>query len=228
MKRGDLALVVAGGKGIRFGGPVKKQFAELRGEPVFKHSLKKLASWGRFAEIRLVVPEDSMDEAAALTADMKDVVLRAGGENRQESVRNGLQGGAFEHVVVHDGVRPLFSRRLFEEGMKMVETAPCVIPVVDIQDTVKEISGGKVVRTLDRRGLVYVQTPQFFDYRLLTGLHAEFRGMVVNDDSQLFELKKTTVMTIMGEKFNIKITTAYDLVQASFLLREIEACRDLE
>ena len=112
--------------------------------------------------------------------------------------------------------------------MKVVEKAPCVIPVVDIQDTVKEICGGKVVRTLDRRGLVYVQTPQFFDYRLLTGLHADFRGMDVNDDSQLFELKKTTVMTIMGEKFNIKITTAYDLVQASFLLREIEACRDLE
>jgi 2-C-methyl-D-erythritol 4-phosphate cytidylyltransferase len=197
---------VAGGSGRRFGAP--KQFLELAGRPVIAWSVDAARS---VAEgVVVVVPSDGGDPGSEWKLDADRVVT--GGSTRAGSVRAGLDavpdGAAI--VVVHDAVRPLASPTLFQAVVASVgDGADGAVPVVPVGDTLKRIEDGAVTGTVERVGLVTVQTPQAFAADVLRRAHAG--RPEATDDSAVLESIGATVRTVEGDPQNLKITHRGDL-----------------
>lgn len=214
------AIIVAAGSGRRFGSP--KQFAVLRGKPVLSWSLDAFESHPRVGAIVVVLPDEKMGPELK-AAFPKITAVVAGGERRQDSVWNGLlrveERGAGT-VLVHDGARPLVSAELIGRVIDGAEKAGAAVPVVELDDTVKEIKNGAVVRTLDRSILVRVQTPQGFAFDLLKRAldRARADGFTGTDDAALVERLGAPVAAVPGELRNVKITSSGDLKSAEALL----------
>jgi 2-C-methyl-D-erythritol 4-phosphate cytidylyltransferase len=205
------AVVVAAGSGSRYGRP--KQFDLLGGEPVVARSVSACRSVA--AGVVLVLPEDRLgDDYGA------DVVV-AGGRTRSDSVRCGLAAvpGDATVVVVHDAARPLAGAGLFAAvvaavGHERAEGATCGLPV---SDTLKRVDqGGQVTSTVERHGLVSVQTPQAFLAPTLRRAHRD--DAEATDDAALVEALGATVVVVPGDPRNVKLTTPADLTVAEHLL----------
>jgi 2-C-methyl-D-erythritol 4-phosphate cytidylyltransferase len=214
------AIIVAAGAGRRFGAP--KQFALLRGKPVLSWSLDAFESHPRVGAIVVVLPDEKMGPELK-AAFPKIAAIVAGGERRQDSVWNGLlcvEERGTDIVLVHDGARPLVSAELIGRVIEGVEKAGAAVPVVELDDTVKEIRNGAVVRTLDRSILVRAQTPQGFAFDLLKRAldRARADGFKGTDDAALVERLGAPVAAVPGEPRNIKITSSGDLKSAEALL----------
>ncbi len=203
--------MVAGGSGHRFGGP--KQFLQLAGRPVAAWSVTAARS---VAEgVVLVVPGD----APAAPATGADRVV-TGGATRTESVRAGLAVVPDDAtiIVIHDAARPLATGALFAAVVDLVRAggADGAIPVVPVTDTLKRVDDGTVQATVDRDGLVAVQTPQAF---VAATLRAAYQSAdEATDDAALVERLGATVRTVMGEPHNVKLTRAEDLDVAEALM----------
>jgi 2-C-methyl-D-erythritol 4-phosphate cytidylyltransferase len=206
-------VVVAAGGGHRFGGP--KQFAEFGGRPLVDWSLDAARSVAD--GIVLVVPAD-VARRPDPDAHGADVVV-AGGATRSASVRAGLAAVPAEAdvIVVHDAARPLASSALFRGVVDAVAAgAAAVVPGLAPADTVKRVDAGHdVVATVDRDGLVMVQTPQAFRAEVLRRAHAA--GGDATDDAGLVEAQGTTVRVVPGDRRNLKVTTPDDLDMARAL-----------
>jgi 2-C-methyl-D-erythritol 4-phosphate cytidylyltransferase len=207
-------------------GGADKLFAPLAGRPLLAYSLAAFQQCPAVERIVLVLSERNRREGAALVeggAFSKVEALCLGGERRQDSVRAGLSALSGlrpdDWVVVHDGARPLVTQELIEQGLAAAcETgaAACALPA---QDTVKEADEqGLVRRTLDRKRLWLVQTPQVFRYDMLREAHERARGEVT-DDASLVEALGHRVRLYMGSRRNLKVTTQEDLALAEALLQ---------
>ena len=196
------AVVVAAGRGERFGGP--KQLATIGGRRVLDWSLD--AARTACDGVVLVVAPDHEE------AEEADVVV-TGGASRSESVRNGLAAVPedAEIVVVHDAARPGAGAALFEAVIAAVRAgAAGAIPGVPVTDTVKRVDpAGVVVETPDRSTLVAVQTPQAFDAAALRAAHAA--GGEATDDAALVEAAGGRVVVVPGSPTNRKVTEPADL-----------------
>lgn len=198
------AVVVAGGTGERFGGP--KQFARLGGRPLVAWALD--AARPVVDGLVLVVPPGSEADTPAAGAD----AVVAGGASRAASVRAGLAAVPEDAtvIVVHDGARPLASTALFRTVIEAVGAgADGAVPGLAVTDTVKEVAGDRVLRSLDRSTLVAVQTPQAFGAGALRAAHRS--GEDATDDATLVERAGGTVRVVPGETRNVKVTTPADL-----------------
>ncbi len=220
---GVWAVVVAAGSGDRFGSP--KQFAPLGDRPALEWSLA--AARRSVDGVVLVVPADAVPSLqvapAPPTADAADVV-GAGGPTRAASVRCGLAvvPGDAEIVVVHDGARPLASPALFRAVVAAVRAgADGAVPGGPVVDTLKRVAEDRVVATVDRVGLVAVQTPQAFRADVLRQAHRG--GDDASDDAGLVEQLGATVVIVPGEARNVKLTTVVDLHLAESHLASILA-----
>ena len=206
------AVVVAGGRGARFGG--LKQFSLVAGESVAARSVRATRSVAEY--VVLVVPEgfEESNEGA-------DAVV-VGGATRADSVRAGLAAiPACDVVVVHDAARPLASSRLFSDVVDAVTRgADAAVPGVSVTDTVKRViarDGYSVVTaTLDRSDLVTVQTPQAFRRDMLERAHLALE--VATDDAALVEAIGGTVVVVAGDWQNVKITERADLERVAATL----------
>src|SRR5205814_9048616 len=154
------------------------------------------------------------------------VLVRPGGETRQQSVRAGLK--ALEGcgcVLVHDAARPMATPALVRRVLAAALHTGAALPGVRPHDAVKRVEGGRLVESLDRSRLVMAQTPQGFDYQLLERAHfqAADAGLVGDDDAQLVAAAGHSVAAVAGEPTNVKLTTADDLELLEALLRNHEA-----
>jgi 2-C-methyl-D-erythritol 4-phosphate cytidylyltransferase len=208
--------VVAGGTGRRFGGA--KQFSLLGGRPVAAWSVTAARSVAD--GVVLVVPADGEAPGTDRLGADHTVI---GGDTRAESVRAGLASVPDDAsvIVVHDAARPLASPSLFGAVVARVRAggAAGAIPVLAVGDTLKRVSGDSVVATVDREGLVSVQTPQAFEARALRDAHAG--GAEATDDAGLLEERGMTVCTVPGEARNVKITRPDDLELAELYLSAV-------
>ncbi|MDH7513220.1 MAG: 2-C-methyl-D-erythritol 4-phosphate cytidylyltransferase [Clostridiales bacterium] len=214
------AIIVAAGKGKRFGSA--KQFALLRGKPLLDWSLEKFESHPDVDEIVLVLPDDR-EKAAYLGRSRKVIAVVAGGPRRQDSVFCGVEALDPERahiVLVHDGVRPFVSCALITRVIEETQRKGAAIPAVPVEETVKEVDGTRVVRTLDRERLYRVQTPQGFLYPVLrTALErAREEGYSGTDEAALLERTGEMVAVVAGDPRNIKVTTPLDLKMAEACL----------
>jgi 2-C-methyl-D-erythritol 4-phosphate cytidylyltransferase len=212
------AVVVAAGSGERFGSP--KQFAVLGGRPLYRWALEAARSVAD--GVVLVVPAgwrapaDAPPGGAGAPGGVgavlgADVVVE-GGSTRAASVRAGLAAvpGGAEVVVVHDAARPLATSALFRSVVDAVRAgADGAVPGLAVADTLKHVEDGTVVATLERRGVVAVQTPQAFSAQVLRAAHDG--GAEATDDAALVEARGGTVRVVPGDPRNLKVTTPADL-----------------
>jgi len=223
----NVAIVAAAGYGQRLGAKRAKQFLDLAGEPVLIRTLRHFEECPHVDQIIVALPEEEKDPFTQLASAFrlkKIAHLIAGGEERQESVYNALQVVPREHteiIVVHDGVRPFVTS---EEIARVIEAARAVgaaILAVPASDTVKEVEGNRVIRTLNRSRLYLVQTPQAFRSEVLFEAYerAMREGFIATDDAALVEHYGWPVCVVEGSARNIKITWPEDLILGEALLR---------
>jgi 2-C-methyl-D-erythritol 4-phosphate cytidylyltransferase len=205
------AVVVAAGRGERFGGA--KHRALVAGRPALAWSLDAARTVAD--GIVLVVPADE----AGVAAEGADCVV-AGGETRSASVRAGIGAvpGDADVIVVHDAARPAASPALFASVVAAVRRgADGAVPGLPVTDTVKVVDGDVVVDTPAREKLVAVQTPQAFVAGALRAAHAH--GLDATDDAALVERRGGRVVVVPGEPGNVKLTAPADLDRLALVLR---------
>ncbi|HEX2058788.1 MAG TPA: 2-C-methyl-D-erythritol 4-phosphate cytidylyltransferase [Actinomycetota bacterium] len=203
--------MAAGGRGRRAGflGPSEppKQFRHLGGLPLVGWSVRLLAEVG-CDPIVVVVPEGSWTDQLS----GYDVRMVLGGDERQRSVRNGLELVDTAHVVVHDAARPFATPELVRDVLDALKGAHAAAPAVPVADTLKEARDGRVIRTVDRSSLWAVQTPQAFLTDVLKSVHDKARvdGFLGSDDAQLVERYGGVVRIVEGARDNLKLTYPED------------------
>jgi len=216
------ALIVAAGSGARFGGA--KQFALLDGRPLVDWSCEAFQAHPRIDGIILVLPDAAgREEYLRRFSKMIDVV--PGGARRQDSVEAGfarLDAGRADFILVHDGARPLLSAGLIDRVLEAAITTGAAVPVVFFEDTLKEIEGGRVLRTIDRSRVGRVQTPQGFGRNVLGRALAAARsdGVTGTDEAYLVERLGGPVAVVAGDPGNIKITIPLDIITAEAIRHE--------
>jgi 2-C-methyl-D-erythritol 4-phosphate cytidylyltransferase len=228
MSEKTTAIVAGAGRGERIGSKGGKQFLQLAGIPVLARSLLNIESVPEVDEIILVVNAGEIDRARGEiveTYGLKKVTnIVEGGEWRQDSVFKALRNlsPGVEMVLVHDGARPLATPSLIARAIKALRGCEGVITAVAVVDTVKEVEGGWVVRTPDRRRLWAVQTPQCFRSPALLDAHerANQEGVWATDDAALLERYGYRVRVVEGELTNLKITYPRDIILAEALIEE--------
>lgn len=215
-------MVVAAGSSVRMGG-LEKLFAPLGGRPLLAHTLAAFQSCPAVQRVVVVLAAENLARGLALAEEegldkVRTVCL--GGRRRQESVWEGMEAlGACAWVVVHDGARPLVTPQLIEEGLAAAGETGAAVCALPSQDTVKRVDEqGRVLRTLDRRRLWLIQTPQVFRYDILREAHQRSRRPAT-DDAALVERLGHPVRVYRGSPRNLKVTTPEDLFLAEALLK---------
>jgi 2-C-methyl-D-erythritol 4-phosphate cytidylyltransferase len=169
--------------------------------------------------IVLVVPSESVDKIGASLAQRCVVV--AGGDSRQQSVRNGLKHVTSEYVVVHDAARPFITSDMVDRTLSSLADAEGAIVATPLDETLKRVEGDVVDKTLDRAHLWRVQTPQSFRTEALVEAHdkAASEGVEVTDDASLIERYGGRIVVVHSTRANMKLTYPEDFVIAEAMLK---------
>lgn len=217
-------IIVAGGKGLRMGTNIPKQYMEIEGKPVIFHTIKNLLLAGvkRFILVIDMQYIDYLKSALEpLDANIKYV---AGGKERYESVLNGM-GCLDEHddyVGVHDSVRPLVSKTMVARLHKGIINSDIsgIIPVLPVKDTIKKIADGIVLNTIDRSSIRRVGTPQIIKVKDYLDAVTKIGNMITTatDDASILEMHGFRVGVVDGEEECFKITDYLDFELFKFLL----------
>ena len=220
----DYVIIVAGGKGLRMGSDIPKQFLPIGGKPVLMRTLERFREYSAELQIILVLPENQQDYWLQLCQQYHFGVkyqLANGGQTRFHSVQNGLAlvpDDADGVVGVHDGVRPFPSIDVIKNCYEAARTAKAVIPVIPVVETVRHLEGEGSV-TVPRGDYRLVQTPQTFDIQLLKAANRQPYHDGFTDDASVVESYGHSITLVEGNRENIKITTPYDIVVAEALCR---------
>ena len=226
----NIVVIVAGGSGTRFGGPIPKQFVPLKGKPVLMHTLERFAQFFAadsmaIGQIILVLPVAHIPVWKALCAQYDFHIqhdLVEGGETRYHSVKNGLNSIEEMHdgdvVAIHDGVRPLVPIDVIGEAYAMARKTGSAIPVVPMTDSVRAVDDNGKSHALLRSSLRAVQTPQAFDLKSLKQAYELPYQSAFTDDASVYENAGHVVTLINGAVCNIKITGTNDLAIAELLM----------
>jgi 2-C-methyl-D-erythritol 4-phosphate cytidylyltransferase/2-C-methyl-D-erythritol 2,4-cyclodiphosphate synthase len=217
------ALIVAAGRGSRFGGPLPKQYALLAGRPVLRHTLEAYRSAPQITGLSVVIADGDEPHYAAAVAGLGLARPVLGGVSRQQSVLNGLEalaGDAPDFVAIHDAARPFVRPVDIAACLEAASTAGIdgAVLGVRLSDTIKRTGGdGAVVDTIPRANLWRAQTPQIFRYIPLLKAHREVAALgqseatALTDDAAVAERAGLKVVMVEGSEDNRKITTAEDL-----------------
>jgi len=221
MMVGAVALVVAAGRGERFGGALPKQYEVLAGRPLLRHSLAALAAHPGIAGVRAVINMDDLALYQAAAEGLGLLAPVAGGASRQESARQGLESLAElapERVLIHDGARPLVPAPVVDRVLRALDGAPGAIAALPVTDTLKREENGLSAGTVPRAGLWQAQTPQGFRYAEILAAHREAAGAELTDDAAVAERSGLSVALVQGSPRNLKVTTPDDLARAEAYL----------
>ena len=223
MKR--TVIILAGGKGVRMGGDLPKQFIPLQGKPVLMYTLDVFYQWDSTIDLKLVISEEYASYWKMLCKELNFTIPHQtiyGGETRFHSVRNGIQSlltfpSSQDLIAVHDGVRPFVSPEVISTCFEMAEIYGAAIPVIPMIDTVR-VTNGYENRAFDRTRLRVVQTPQVFHADILRKAYEQPYDKLFTDDASLVEASGHPIYLIEGNHENIKITTPVDIQYAKFLI----------
>lgn len=220
MKR--YVVIVAGGRGVRMGADRPKQFLEIGGKPILRHTIERFLAFDPSFEVIVVLPSAQKDwwrEYCRQSGFLERYSIVSGGITRFHSVQNALRYVGNEGLVaVHDGVRPLVSRPLLERIFAAAEEAPAVIPAVPVVESVRKVEEEASV-PVNRDGLVLVQTPQVFAAEVLRKAYDQPFSPSFTDDASVVEASGVRVHVVPGDRMNLKITTPEDLQYAEGLVR---------
>jgi 2-C-methyl-D-erythritol 4-phosphate cytidylyltransferase len=236
------AIIVAGGKGLRMGGDLPKQFIPVEGRPVLMRTLDTFYACDSAIRIILVLPRDHQPYWQELCREYHFAVpqrIADGGATRFHSVQNGLAlvDAADALVAVHDGVRPFVSHEVIEACYRDAEAHGAVVPVIPVVETVRKLvkedsaavdddssltlfPGFTHSVTVSRDDYRLVQTPQTFLASLLRRAYAQPYCEAFTDDASVVETLGERVQLVEGNRENIKLTTPFDLTVAKALITQ--------
>ncbi len=224
----NTAIIVAAGTGSRFSSDQPKQFTHILGRPLLVHTLQRFEACPDVDEIVLVLSEAGREQFQNSNLGSEISKLRsvvAGGSTRAESVKNGLDvidAATANVVAVHDGARPLVSVREITQTIQKADEAGAACLVAEVTDTIKEISEGVIVSTVDRNKLRRALTPQAFRHDILVRAFANADlGDNVTDECYLVEKLGISISIVEGSSRNIKITRPEDLRLAEIFLTDV-------
>lgn len=223
MKR--YVIIVAGGKGLRMGGDVPKQFLPVGGKPVLMRTIEAFRKVYDEIQVILVLPHDQQEYWAELCKkyDFDVPMLTAdGGDSRFHSVQNGLAlvPDDVEGIVgVHDGVRPFVSEETIRHCYQAAWENGAAIPVVPVVETVRQILPEGDSVTVDRDHYRLVQTPQVFTVDVLKKAYLQPYQREFTDDASVVEEMGHPITLVEGNRGNIKLTTPEDLKLSEVLCR---------
>ncbi len=211
------AIIVAGGKGLRMGGEVPKQFLPINGKPILMHTIEAFRKALDGIEIILVLPADQHEYWQKLCQDYNfcsPKLIAKGGETRFHSVKNGLALLPDDEdavVGIHDGVRPFVSKETIQRCYATAAGGRAVVPVVPVFETIRQIlpDGKSITRPRDEYRLV--QTPQTFPLVMLKKAYEQPYSETFTDDASVVEAMGEEILMVEGNRENIKITTPSDL-----------------
>jgi 2-C-methyl-D-erythritol 4-phosphate cytidylyltransferase/2-C-methyl-D-erythritol 2,4-cyclodiphosphate synthase len=216
------AIIVAGGRGSRVGGPRPKQLLEIGGMSILRRSVRACDGHPAIHELVVVVPQDMVADGPALVGSTR-VPCRvvAGGDRRQDSVREGFRAVSPEAdvVLVHDAARPFVTAGVIDRVIAAAVETGAAVPGVPVADTVKRTSGAGsarlVAETVPREALWLAQTPQGFRREVLARAVADGRSATeATDEARLVELAGGVVAVVDGDRRNVKMTTSEDVAEA--------------
>ena len=219
----DYIIIVAGGKGLRMGSDIPKQFLPIGGKPVLMRTLERFREYSKDIQIILVLPEAQQAYWHELCQEYHfdvEYTLANGGQTRFHSVQNGLAkvpDDAIGVVGVHDGVRPFPSIEVIRNCYTTAREKKAVIPVIPVLETVRHLEGEQS-KTVPRDAYRLVQTPQTFDIQLLKAANRQPYNDGFTDDASVVEAFGYNITLVEGNRENIKITTPYDLKIAEVLI----------
>ena len=217
----DYIIIVAGGKGLRMGGDIPKQFLPIGGKPVLMRTIERFRAYSKEICIILVLPKSQQEYWHQLCKDYHfdvEYLLADGGETRFHSVQNGLKlvpDDAQGVVGVHDGVRPFVSIEVIRSCYEAAREKQAVIPVTPVVETLRHIASQQNVLRSD---YCLVQTPQCFDIQLLKAANQQPYSESFTDDTSVVEAYGHEVAMVDGNRENIKITTPFDMKIAETLV----------
>lgn len=220
----DYVIIVAGGKGLRMGGEVPKQFLPINGKPVLMRTLERFREYSADLQIILVLPKAQQDYWQGLCEEYHfsvDYQIADGGATRFHSVQNGLKlvpDDAEGVVGVHDGVRPFVSVEVIGKCYEAARKDLAVIPVAPVVETLRYVGGDGPDRNVLRSDYRLVQTPQTFDIQLLKRANIQPYSEAFTDDASVVEGIGQKVSMVDGNRENIKITTPFDMLLAEVMV----------
>lgn len=225
------ALLVAGGKGLRMGATLPKQFLPLAGKPILHHTIH--AFLGALPDIHLilVLPQEHIDYCnhwvREFWPDTRLSVI-AGGATRFNSVQNGLKVIEDDSIVfIHDGVRPLINQELILRCYQQACLNGSAIPAIPITDSIRQWNG-QSFQAIDRESLRTIQTPQTFKSELIIPAYRQEYQKHFTDDATVAEEMGVKLTFVEGLKQNIKITTPEDIIWAEAWLQSRPETQPLE
>ena len=244
----DYIIILAGGKGLRMGSDIPKQFLPIGGMPVLMHTLKRFREYSKELKIILVLPKQQQAYWQTLCEEyhfQEDYLIANGGETRFHSIKNGLQlipDDAQGLVGVHDGVRPFPSVEVIRNCYETARREGSAIPVIPVVETIRhlevkglrskvkgqrsEIKGQcsmfnvQCSKTVPRDEYRLVQTPQVFDIQLHKKAYAQDYRDSFTDDASVVESMGHAVALVEGNRENIKITTPFDCIVAEGIINQ--------
>ena len=223
------AVIVAAGTGSRFQSEKPKQFLEIAGKPLVIHTLERFEECAAIDEIILVLSAREIERFQQIIEKFnleKLAKIAAGGKTRAESVFNGLKAVNSEKteiVAVHDGARPLVSSEEIRRTIEKAKETGAACLVAPVTDTIKEIEGGRIIGTIDRKKLRRALTPQCFHFEILQKAFAQADlSEAATDECFLVEKLGYEISAVEGSARNIKITHREDLILAESLLKQMQ------
>ena len=213
-------IIVAGGKGLRMGGDIPKQFLPVCGKPVLMRTIEAFHTYDAAIHVILVLPVSQQAYWKELCQEYQFSLshdIANGGDTRFHSVMNGLalvEGNGL--VGVHDGVRPFVSQEVIARCYEEAEACKAVIPVIDVVETVRHLTE-EGSETVPRDRYKLVQTPQVFEVELLRRAYQQTYTDLFTDDASVVEALGEKVYLVKGNRENIKLTTPFDLKLAEML-----------
>lgn len=206
-------VIVAGGKGLRMGGDLPKQYITVAGLPILMRTIQAFHQFDADMQIILVLPADHQSYWQDLCNQYSFTVkhtMATGGETRFHSVSNGLSLTTGNLIAIHDGVRPFVSQEVIKRCFEEAEIHGSVVPVIEVVETIRQLDGSGS-KTVNRDDYRLVQTPQVFQERIIKNAYQQSFNPFFTDDASVVEAMGSEIHLVEGNRENIKITTPYDL-----------------
>ncbi|NVJ86363.1 MAG: 2-C-methyl-D-erythritol 4-phosphate cytidylyltransferase [Algoriphagus sp.] len=222
------AVLVAGGRGTRMGGPLSKQYLPIGGMPILMHTLSVFYHVDPEMELILVIPQDDFELWRKLCEEHDFSIphrVVAGGNSRFQSVKNGISSISFTEgvVAIHDGVRPFVQESVIQESFEKAAETGSAVAVVALKDSIRKLTDDDRSFYQERQYFRLVQTPQTFDIQKIRKAFGVTELPQFTDDATVYEHQGWQVTLIPGNPENIKITTPEDMDYAEFLIQKIKS-----
>lgn len=222
----DYIIIVAGGKGLRMGGDLPKQFLPVDGKPVLMRTIETFRQYSDAIGIILVLPHAQQDYWRQLCKEYHFNVEHTvvdGGDTRFQSCKNGIAAvpdDATGVVGIHDGVRPFVTVDVIARTYEAARGHGAAMPVMPVTDTLRYVAGEDGGHNVLRSDYRTVQTPQTFDIQLIKRAYDVPYSEAFTDDASVAEAAGHKVVMVEGCRENIKLTTPYDLLLADFICKQ--------